>query len=60
MSSVVNVFVHAIYEHSQNVPRAKSGAFRFHWTDSHDSTTTHSVALVLLYNMNLERSFSIE
>jgi hypothetical protein len=40
------------------VPRAQSGTFWFPWMDSHDST--HSIALVLLYNMRLERSFSIE
>ena len=37
------------------VPRARSGSFWFAWTDSHDST-----ALVLLYNMSLEPSFSIK
>ena len=59
MSSAVNGFVHAVRKHLQKVPRTKSGTFRFTWTDSHDSTTSF-VALVLLYNTSLERSFSIE
>ena len=39
MSSTVNVFVHAGRKRSQKVPHAKSGTFRFAWTDSHESTT---------------------
>ena len=33
MSSAVNGFVHAVRKHSQKVPYAKSGAFRFAWTN---------------------------
>jgi hypothetical protein len=39
MSSVAIGFAHAVRKRSQKVPRAKSGAFRFPWTDSHDSST---------------------
>ena len=53
MSSAANASVHATRKRSHKAPRAKSGAFRFPWMDSHDSS-------VLLYNMRLERSFSIE
>ena len=52
MSSAVSAFVHATRKRSQKVPRTKSGTF---WFPKH-----HSLALVLLYNIRLERSFSIE
>ena len=38
----------------EKVPCIKSGTFWFPWMNH------HSVALVLLYNMRLERSFSIK
>ena len=39
MSFAASAFVHATLKHSQKVPRVKSGAFRFPWMDSHDSST---------------------
>ena len=39
MSSAVIIFVHTIHKRLQKVPHAKSWAFRFAQTDSHDSTT---------------------
>ena len=39
MSSAASAFVHATPKRSQKVPRVKSGAFRFPWIDSHDSST---------------------
>ena len=39
MSFAVSAFVHATLKRSQKVPRVKSGAFRFPWMDSHDSST---------------------
>ena len=58
MSSTASAFVHvhATRNRSQKVPRTKSDTFWFSWMDSHDSSTI----LVLLYNIRLERSFSIE
>ena len=59
MSSAVNVFVHAIHKHSQKVPRVRSGIFLV-CLDQFPLFNNHSVALVLLYNMRLEQSLSIE
>ena len=39
MSSAVSASVHATCKRSQKVPRAKRGASRFPWMDSHDSST---------------------
>ena len=39
MSSAASASVHATRKRSQKAPRAKSGAFRFPWMDSHDSST---------------------
>ena len=49
MSSAVNGFVHAVHKWLQRVPCAKSGTFRFAWTDSHDSPPICSAAVALQY-----------
>ncbi len=62
MSSTASAFVHATRKRYQKVPRAKSGTFWFPWMDPVDGFqwfNPNSIALVLLFNMRLERSFSI-
>ena len=39
MSSAASAFVHATLKCLQKAPHIKSGAFRFPWMDSHDSST---------------------
>ena len=55
MSSAVNAFVHAVFKHSQNVLRVKSGTSRFASCDSHDSTTMFcSSCVALLYEPEIK------
>ena len=59
MSSAVNIFVHAICKHSKMYLAQKVARFGFPGLIPMIQPS-YSVALVLLYNMRLERSFPIE
>ena len=58
MSSVINIFVHAIRKCSKSTSRKKWHIFVP--LNGFPLFNNHPVALVLVYNMRLERSFSIE
>ena len=60
MSSAVNSFVHAIRKYSQKCLKLVQKVASFGSLGPIPMIQPHSIALVLLYNINLELSFSIK